>query len=613
MLKKVIRYAAPFVRVSSLFRYRCRVSRRRNETFFIFDGRHYTYVETYRRALQYAHLFHAVKQERVACGELSKDAQLPVGIYMENRPEFLFALFGAALTGDVLFANNTGFRGEVLANVIGDSGQQLLLTEMELLPRINQILPDLPALERARVAVVDTPSGELDCGTAVSELLAWSKQQTDLRPDRPPPSRIVNTDAFIVIYTSGTTGRPKGVVCSQVKLIGAGLVVKRRAGLTADDRGYVAMPLFHSNAHYLGMMPLLLAGGSFVLKRKFSASAFEEDILKYGCTCMNYVGQPIHYILAALEKKHGPEKVAGALANHPNNRFRLAIGNGATVVDRKKFKKYLGMEHVFELYGSSEAAISTFNVPGDPPESLGQVKKKIMVLNEDDEPCAPGVVVDGRLTNYDEAVGEIVRKLGSSNIFFDGYHHNNSATESKYRDGFYRSGDLGHIRIHNGQRHLYFNGRTDDWIRKDGENFSAENVSEIVLRHPDVELAVAFGVPGEVSDEKVMAVVQQREGTAFDPQGVFDFFAEEQSSGGMDPKWFPDYVRVVDQFDMTATQKISVRPLKRQHFNLKKHPDLVVYFRQRGDTAFKQLTLDHFESLEQLFVKAGREQMLENY
>ena len=403
---------------------------------------------------------------------------------------------------------------------------------------------------------------------------------------------------------------------SHFKILGAGVITQRRLRLTAEDRGYVAMPLFHANAWYLGILPVLMAGGSFVLKRRFSASAFEEDILEHGATFMNYVGQPLHYILHALEGKYGTgEAVEAALSRHPRNHLRIAHGNGASPLDREKFIRYLGMEHVYEAYGSTEAPVSTVVFPGDPPGSVGRLgDRKVVILNARDEPCPPGVADDqGRLLNYEEAVGEIAKKIERDNIFFDRYFNNPEASDKKFRGGYFRSGDLGHIRIVDGKRYLYFNGRTDDWIRKDGENFSAENVLEYALRLPSVELAAAYGVPCEVSDEKVMIAVKPKEGTSFDPKASFEWFMQQQKESGMDPKWMPDYVRIVDAFVVTETQKIVSRPLKSENFNIERHAGMRVYFRQRGDDTFRPLTAEDFSEIKNHFVKTGREELLERY
>ena len=193
---------------------------------------------------------------------------------------------------------------------------------------------------------------------------------------------------------------------------------------------------------------------------------------------------------------------------------------------------------------------------------------------------------------------------------FQGYFDNAGANASKYRDGVYHSGDLGHILVRDGKRYLYFDGRTDDWIRKDGENFSALQVARLVSEHPDVPLAAAYGVPCAVSDELVMVALKMREGAEFDPKGFFDFCERQVEHGGMDRKWFPDFVRVVEDFEYTGTQKILVRNLKAVHFDPRRVKD-GLYFRERGDSAFKPLTAAAFEALRKKFAAAEKLDLLD--
>mgnify|MGYP000216986036 CR=1 FL=1 len=81
---------------------------------------------------------------------------------------------------------------------------------------------------------------------------------------------------------------------------------------------------------------------------------------------------------------------------------------------------------------------------------------------------------------------------GTDTSLFQGYFENPDANDSKYRDGVYHSGDLGHVLVRDGRRYLYFDGRTDDWISKDGENFSAAQVARLLSEHDDVVLAAAY-------------------------------------------------------------------------------------------------------------------------
>ena len=100
-------------------------------------------------------------------------------------------------------------------------------------------------------------------------------------------------------------------------------------------------------------------------------------------------------------------------------------------------------------------------------------------------------------------------------------------------------------------------------------------------------LAAAYGVPCAVSDELVMAALKLRDGAEFDPKGFFDFCEKQISGGGMDRKWFPDFVRIVRDFEYTGTQKVLVRELKRVHFHPapRLRPALLPRARRRSRTS----------------------------
>ena len=132
-----------------------------------------------------------------------------------------------------------------------------------------------------------------------------------------------------------------------------------------------------------------------------------------------------------------------------------------------------------------------------------------------------------------------------------------------------------------------------------------------VLDMPGVALAAAYGAPCEVSDEKVMVALQLADNQEFDPQKSFDWLMEKQKSGGMDPKWMPDYVRIVESFELThQTHKIKSRELKRHHFNIEKFPDMDIYYRQRGDSSYKKLDPTAWEEIKKAFSETGREDLL---
>src|SRR4029079_944787 len=211
---------------------------------------------------------------------------------------------------------------------------------------------------------------------------------------------------------------------------------------------------------------------------------------------------------------------------------------------------------------------------------------------------------------YADAVGEICR-VAADTALFQGYFDNPGANSSKFRDGVYHSGDLGHFVARDGTRFLYFDGRTDDWIRKDGENFSAHQVARLLNEHPDVDLAAAYGVPCSVSDELVMAALMLKPGSRFDPHGFFEFCERQVSSGSMDRKWFPDFIRLVDDFEFTGTQKILVRNLKALHFCRRRLPDAPIFWRTRGDTTYRPFSANDYAGVRKQFEAAERVDLLD--
>ena len=575
-------------------------------TALIQNERSWTYREYRNQCVALAHFL----TQRL--GSVSEERPAHVAMLLDNHLE-LMSLYGACgYAGATLFGINTGLRGDTLAGVLNQSRARVLVVDQRLQGEVARIQGALKHVAPENVLVLRTaPEGDLAGPDLVASVAGEVGDGSRLDP---PDVQLTPATNLVVIYTSGTTGLPKGILNNHLKLLMIGIAVSSNLGIGPDAVGYACMPLFHSNALFLGFQPAFQVGGTLAMRERFSASQFVPDVFRHGVTYWNYVGEPVHYILGALEKQFGgdEERILEEVARNPSNRLRYALGNGASPPDIDRFTRWLGLEDMLELYGSTEAAISTFRRIGDPRGSVGEVTDpKVRILNEQGRECPPAEVdEDGKILNYADAVGEICRVAEETGLF-QGYFENPEANASKYRDGVYRSGDLGHIRTVNDKRYLFFDGRTDDWIRKDGENFSAGQVARLLQEHPDVALAAAYGVPCVVSDELVMAALKLRPGARFDPQAFFDFCEERVQHGGMDRKWFPDFVRLVDDFEFTQTQKILVRNLKRDHFSRDRLPDATLYWRTRGDKSFQPFGADDYQQLRTRFESAERLNLLD--
>src|SRR5699024_10417814 len=138
-------------------------------------------------------------------------------------------------------------------------------------------------------------------------------------------------------------GRAKAVMCSTGRLAMLGTVNYRN--LVRDDVAYSAMPLFHGNALFAAFAPCAYVGSTFALRRKFSASGFLTDVLRFGATYVNYVGRSLSYILAQPER---PEE--------SQTKLRIVFGTEASVHDRAEFERRFHVKPG-ESYGSSEGAV----------------------------------------------------------------------------------------------------------------------------------------------------------------------------------------------------------------------------------------------------------------
>jgi len=359
-------------------------------------------------------------------------------------------------------------------------------------------------------------------------------------------------------------------------------------GLGPDDVGYAAMPLFHTNSLMSGLAPALVAGASLSLARRFSASGFLPDVRRYGATWFNYTGKVLVYLLATP-----------ARPDDADNPLRVAFGNeGAPQVVEDAAARF-GVR-IIDVFGSTEGAIALDRTGNRPRGSIGRLRQGIMVVDEHGTEL-PRAQFDaqGRLTNADECVGELVNTLGVGP--FEGYYRNEDAMGRTTRGGWYWSGDLGYV---DDDGWVFFAGRSTDWLRVDGENFPAAPIEAIVGRHPDVLLASVYGVPAPDSGDRVMAALVLRGGTGFDG-AAFAAWLDDQPD--LSAKWMPFFVRICDTLPTTPTNKVLTRTLVHEKFRSDRIGADSVYLRERGAADYTRFTPPDEERLREQFAANGRE------
>ena len=477
--------------------------------------------------------------------ELRDDARPPhIAVLLSNVPDYLFWLAAAALSRGVVVGINSTYRGDQLGQLLRHTDCQLLVTSREHLPLLNGVDTGVPAHQ---VLLIDDPA-------VVGRVAAQSAEVLD--------RQALAEDLLLLIFTSGSTGMPKAVRCTQGRFARSGAHVATVAELGPADTIYTSLPFFHSSSLFTGWSTALNVGIPLATRTKFSASGTLADLRRHGATMMTYTGKVLNYLLATAEQPDDGE-----------NPLRLAIGNEASARDIRDFARRFGC-NVRDSYGATEGVIIIRRDPAMPEGALGWAPDTVRVVDPETGEQCPRIDLaspDGQ-RNLSVAVGEIVETAPAQG--FEGYYKNEAATNERFRGGWYWSGDLAYRDV---DGWLYFAGRTNEWLRVDGENFAAAPVEAIIARHPDVRTVAVYAVPDDPVGDRVMVALELWDGCALDPAG-FDAFLLEQPDLGT--KWLPSFVHVADELPKLASMKVDKMRLRRAAWQ----PGLVHWRPARGQS-----------------------------
>ena len=523
-----------------------------------FDDTVVTHAGYYEQSCRWANLF--LRHRR-------PDRPLHVGVLLDNTPEYLFAFGGAALAGATVVGVNHTRGGEALLHDVSHTDCGLVVYDPRhhdlvapVLDRLDDVLVVGESLDEALVAETsDDPRAEADLETP------WA-----------------------LIFTSGTAAAPKAVICSQRRILVTGNRMAQMMGIGPDDVGYVSMPLFHSNSVMVGWAPSVVVGASVGLARKFSASGWLPDVRRYGATYFNYTGKPLAYILAQPERP-----------DDADNTLQVAYGNEGAPQIVEAFAERFGVR-VIDAFGATEGGLAVNRVDDTPAGSVGRAGPELKIMSEDGEEL-PRATFDaaGALVDPVACVGEIVNTSGVG--VFEGYYNNDEANARATRNGWYWSGDLGYL---DAEGFLYFAGRNADWIRVDGENFPVGPIEAVVARHPDVLACAAYGVPDPEAGDRVMLAVVLRDGAVFDPVAFAGWIDARED---LSPKWRPTHVRVAAALPVSPTNKVLTRTLVHEKYRPDRTGEDVLWFRLRGDAAFRPFGPEEAEALRAQMAGFGRE------
>ncbi len=454
-----------------------------------------------------------------------------VCVMLPNIPEFLYAWWGNAKLGGVTVPLNTALKGEGLAYIINHSDAETIILSHRYVSALEEIRGALSQLKRIIVLgpesrrAANLPHGALD----FVELLT--------APATSPLKEVWSEDIDSIMYTSGTTGLPKGVIHRHARCYG-GFVLPIMTGYTGQDVVYNTLPLFHIGGQNMVWMALV-ADTTVALAERFSASPFWNDVRQYRATFTLFLGAMIP-ILHKQPPRHDDH----------DNPLRVALSAAAPRTIWEEFEQRFHVK-IVELYAQTEGGF-LLNADARTEGKVGSMGKpsaafEMKVVDEQDGELPPG------------AVGELIYKPAGDASLTE-YYKNPEATAEKTRGGWIRSGDLAYQDV---DGYFFFVDRKNDFMRRRGENISSFEVEKIINGHPQVLESAAYAIPSALGEDEVMVAIVLQPDAELDQVDLIQY-CEEHMAYFMIPR----YVRVVDAFPKTGTERTMKYQLKSQGVTL---------------------------------------------
>jgi fatty-acyl-CoA synthase len=496
------------------------------------------------------------RADRLAAGllGLGLDPGDRIGIWSQNRAEWVLTQFATAKAGLVMVNINPAYRRSELEYALAKVGCRALVlapgfkasdylgTLRDLVPELDGAAPGelraatLPELRHVIRLGHDVTPGMLNFDT-----VAQCASPADMARLADVARTLQFDDPVNIQFTSGTTGGPKGATLTHHNILNNGFFIGEAMRLTEHDRLCIPVPLYHCFGMVLGNLACMTHGAAMVYPGEgFDAGAVLATVQAERCTALH--GVPTMFI---------------ALLDHPafasfdlaSLRTGIMAGSPCPAEVMQRVMRQMHMDEITIAYGMTETSPVSFQTSVDDPlasrvGTVGRIHPHLEVKIVD---------ADGRIVPRGET-GELLTRGYSVML---GYWGDDARTrEAVDAAGWMHTGDLATL---DADGYCRIVGRAKDMVIRGGENIYPREVEEFLYRHPKVLDVQCVGVPDPKYGEELCACIVLRPGEQADADEIRAF-----CQGQIAHYKIPRYVRFVDGFPMTVTGKIQKFVLRRQ-------------------------------------------------
>ncbi|CAB4767053.1 unannotated protein [freshwater metagenome] len=425
---------------------------------------------------------------------------------------------------------NTAYLGRMLHYALLTADVTMLMVGAEFVERLEPLLDELPLLRHVIVVGGPVPTW---LAHAVPSACTLDEHLDGHVPREFDGPRYRDIEA--IIYTSGTTGPSKGVLVPWASAYQMFSWVPADT-LAPGESIYCAFQPFHIAGKSV-YNSAFVRGARLVLRDKFSATNFLDDVRRFDCVAASVVG-PMTALLHAQPRR----------ADDADNPLRSVL-LGPMIPEMEDFEKRYGVR-VATCYGMTEIGspvATTFD--HGPWQTCGRARTdypwtEIRLVDEFDEEVPVG------------QTGEMIVR-SEPWALNAGYYNMPDKTAEAWRNGWFHTGDAFRC---DAEGNYYFVDRMKDSIRRRGENISSFEVENAVLEHPDVVDVSAIGVAATHGEDEVMVIVVARDPASFDPLALVEWLDERM------PRFMvPRYIDLVDDLPRNETSmRVKKMELRQQ-------------------------------------------------
>jgi citronellyl-CoA synthetase len=502
-----------------------------------------------------------------------------VAVFIENRPELLVTILAVAKVGAISALLNTSQTRDTLAHSLNLVAPTAIIVGEELVPAFSAVRERV-SMDAARTWFVADRDTFSHPGIAPDGFINLMTASADSSSANPASSQqVFFDDPCFYIYTSGTTGLPKAGVFKHGRWMRSsasfGLIA---LDMRPEDVVYCTLPLYHATGLCVCWGSAISGASGFAIRRKFSASQFWNDVRKYRATTLGYVGELCRYLVDQPPS-----------ADDSQHRVTKMIGNGLRPGAWGEFKTRFGVNHICELYAASDGNIGFTNILNF-DNTVGFSLMSWELAAYDHDSGAPIRDAKGFMRKVAKGEQGLLLAKIDDKAPLDGYTDPQKTEKVVLHDVFekgdryFNTGDL----LRNiGFGHAQFVDRLGDTYRWKGENVSTTEVENILLQHPNISEAVAYGVEIRNTNGRAgMAAITPAESLATLDFSELLAFAREQ----MPAYAVPLFLRVKVKMETTGTFKYQKTRLKDEAFDPGKTGDDPIYAWLPGTQTYVQVT-----------------------